>query len=58
MQVDVVGEIEAAVGLDDIRKQADDVALLLVALELHLGLVLFEIFRAHVSPRRLSCSCR
>jgi hypothetical protein len=58
MQVDVVGEIEAAVGLDDIREQADDVAILLVELELHLGLVLLEIFRAHVSPRRLSYSRR
>src|SRR5690606_18138771 len=39
----VVGQIEAPLGLDHVFEQPDDIAVLPVELELHLGLVLLEV---------------
>src|ERR1700683_1934254 len=50
LQVDIVGQVEPALSLHYVREQPDDVAVLAIELELHLGLVLLEIFRAHVLP--------
>ena len=50
----LVGEVEAPLGLDDVREHRQDVAVLLVELELDLGLVPLEILGAHTdhSPNR------
>ena len=45
--LDIVGEVEATLGLDDVAEQAYHVAVLPVELKLHLGLVLLEILGAH-----------
>src|SRR5258708_32756713 len=50
LEVHVVGEIEPALGLNHVREEPDDVAVLAIELQLHLGLVLLEILRAHVLP--------
>src|SRR5690606_30471143 len=50
VQVDLVREVEAALSLDHVGELPDDVAVLPVELQLHLGLVLFEIFGAHPVP--------
>src|SRR6516164_8579111 len=50
VQLDLVGEVEPALGLDHMGKQPHDVPILPIELELHLGLVLLEIFRAHALP--------
>src|ERR1022692_174142 len=50
LEVDVVGEVEPALGLHHMGEEADDVAVLAIELELHLGLVLLEVLRAHVLP--------
>src|SRR5262249_6808090 len=50
VQFDLVSEVEPALGLDHVGEQAHDVPILPIELELHLGLVLFEIFRAHGLP--------
>src|SRR6266480_7035822 len=50
VQLDLVGEVEPALGLDHMGKQAHDVPILPIELELHLGLVFLEIFRAHALP--------
>src|SRR6516162_10345695 len=50
VQLDLVGEVEPALRLDHVGKQAHDVPILPIELELHLGLVLLEIFRAHALP--------
>src|SRR5258708_20348172 len=50
LEVDIVGEVEPALGLHHVREEADDVAVLAIELELHFGLVLLEILRAHVLP--------
>jgi len=42
--------VEAALGLDHVAEQPDDVAVLAVELQLHLRLVLLEILRAHMLP--------
>src|SRR6185436_13000089 len=50
--VDLVAEVETAVGLHDVLEYADDVAVLPIEGQLHLGLVLLEILRTHAdSPR-------
>src|SRR5215813_8071386 len=54
LKVHVVGEIEPALGLDHVREEPDDVAVLAIELQLHLGLVLLEILRAHVLPSAAS----
>src|SRR5690349_11586210 len=52
LHVDLVAEVEAAVGLYDVLEDPDHVAVLAIERELHLGLVLLEILGAHaVSPR-------
>src|SRR5674476_387177 len=50
LQVDGVGEVETPLGLDDVGEQPDDVAILAIELQLHLGLVLLQVLRAHCSP--------
>src|SRR5215472_7840946 len=50
VQLDLVGEVEPALGLDHVGEQAHDVPILPIELELHLGLVFLEIFRAHALP--------
>src|SRR6266851_5124033 len=50
LEVHVVGEIEPALGLNHVREEPDDVAVFAIELQLHLGLVLLEILRAHVLP--------
>src|SRR5439155_3815399 len=47
VHVDRVGEIEAALCLHDVGEHLDDVAVLLVELELDLGLVPLEVLGAH-----------
>src|ERR1039457_2158272 len=44
-----VGEVEPAFGLDDVLEQTHDVAVLPIELELHIGLVVLKVFRAHRS---------
>src|SRR5699024_5443243 len=51
LHVDGVGEVEATLGLDDVGEQADDIAVLPVELQLHLGLVLLQVLRAHRASR-------
>src|SRR5690349_13479068 len=48
LEIHVIGEIEPALGLNDVREQPDDVAVLAIELQLHLGLVFLEVLRAHV----------
>src|ERR1700722_8085026 len=50
VQLHLVGQVEAALGLDDMAEQPDHVPVLAVELELHLGLVLLEILRTHLLP--------
>src|ERR1700689_5385750 len=50
VELDGVGEIEPALGLDHMAEKPDHVAVLAIELELHLGLVLLEVLRAHVLP--------
>src|SRR5215470_2510691 len=50
VQLDLVGEVEPALGLDHVGEQAHDIPILPIELELHLGLVFLEIFRAHALP--------
>src|SRR3954451_9654338 len=56
VQVDLVGEVEPALRLDDVGELADDVAILPIELELHLGLVLLEILCAHRVPPSMASS--
>src|SRR5581483_3011390 len=52
LHVDLVAQVEAAVGLDDVFEDADHVAVLAIERQLHLGLVLLEVLGAHgVDPR-------
>src|SRR5919197_3104377 len=48
VQVHVVGEVEAPLGLHHVRELPDDVAVLAIELQLHLGLVLLKILGTHV----------
>src|SRR5699024_10862010 len=48
LHVHMVGQVETSIGLDDIGEQMHDVAVLPVQRQLHLGLVLLEVFRTHV----------
>src|SRR5215468_12118661 len=50
VQLDLVGEVEPALGLDHMGEQPHDVPVLAIELQLHLGLVLLEILRAHGLP--------
>src|SRR6266480_1899225 len=52
VHLDGVREIEASFGLDDVREHREDVAILLVELELYLGLVPLEVLGAHLPPCR------
>src|SRR4029079_520470 len=57
VQVDLVGQVEPALRLHYVGELADDVAVLPVELQLHLGLVLLEILCAHrFSPSMASSS--
>ncbi len=47
VHLDVVGEVEPALGLDHVGEQRQDVAVLLVQLELHLGFIPLQVFAAH-----------
>ena len=49
LQVDGVGEVEAPLGLHHVGELPDDVAVLAIELQLHLGLVLLEVLGAHRS---------
>src|SRR5581483_7660153 len=49
VELDVVGQIEPAFGLDHMREQPDYVAVLPIELQLHLGLILLKVLRAHES---------
>src|SRR5215211_2200232 len=54
LEVELVGQVEAALGLDDVLEHAHHVPVLLVELQLHVGLVALGILGAHQqSP---SCS--
>ena len=50
LQVDRVGEVEPPLGLHHVGELPDDVAVLAIELQLHLGLVLLEILGAHRRP--------
>src|SRR5262249_132363 len=54
VQVDLVGQVEPALRLDHVGELADNVAVLPVKLELHLGFVLLEILGAHPGPPSLA----
>ena len=56
VQVDLVGQVEPALRLHHVGELADNVAVLPVELQLHLGLVLLEIFRAHRTPPSMATS--
>src|SRR5919108_2670034 len=47
LQVELVGEVEAALRLDDVLEHVQHVAVLLVELQLHVGLVALEVLGAH-----------
>src|SRR3954463_9575631 len=47
LHVHLVAQVEAPIGLHDVLEDADDVAVLPIEVELHLGLVLLEILGAH-----------
>src|SRR5262245_32571604 len=53
---DLVGQVEAALGLDDVREHRDDVLVLLVELELDVGLVALEVLGAHAEHPTTQCS--
>src|SRR5215217_6603721 len=48
LEVELVGQVEAALGLDDVLEHAQHVPVLLVELQLHVGLVALEILGAHL----------
>src|SRR3712207_557376 len=48
LQVDGVGQVEAPLGLHHVGELADDVPVLAIELQLHLGLVLLEVLGAHL----------
>src|SRR5215218_2025682 len=56
LHLDGVGQVEAALGLDDVREQADHVAVLPVQRQLHLGLVVLEVLGAHRAPCLIASS--
>src|ERR1035437_1658138 len=43
LHVNRVGQIETALGLNDVREEPNDVAILTIELKLHLGLVLLQV---------------
>src|SRR3712207_9301865 len=47
LQVDGVGEVEAPLGLHHVGELPDDVPVLAIELQLHLGLVLLQVLGAH-----------
>src|SRR5215213_2848762 len=47
LEVELVGQVEAALSLDDVLEHAQHVPVLLVELQLHVGLVALEILGAH-----------
>jgi hypothetical protein len=47
LEVELVGQIEAALGLDDVLEHPEHVLVLLVELQLHVGLVALEVLGAH-----------
>src|SRR5918992_114813 len=47
LQVDGVGQVEPPLGLHHVGELADDVPVLAIELQLHLGLVLLEVLGAH-----------
>src|ERR687897_31303 len=47
LEVELVGQVEAALGLDDVLEHPQHVPVLLVELQLHVGLVALEILGAH-----------
>ena len=49
LEVHLVGQIEAALGLDDVLEHRQDVAVLAIELELDLGLVPLEVLAAHAA---------
>ena len=53
-----VGQVEATLGLDDELEHRQDVAVLLVELELDLGFVPLEVLGTHASPRSHTASLR
>src|SRR5690625_6294031 len=54
LQVDLIGEVEPAVGLDHVGEQVDHVAVLAEQLKLDVGLVILEFLGDHGSS---SCRC-
>src|SRR5690606_4931904 len=55
LHVDRIGQVEAPLGLHHIGELTDDVAVLAIQRELHLGLVLLEVLRAHPVAAPPSC---
>src|SRR5689334_3824329 len=49
LQINVVGQVEAALGLDDVGELRSDVPVLPIELQLHIGLVVLEILSTHPS---------
>src|SRR5258708_2597056 len=54
IELNLIGEVEPALGLDHMTEQPDHIAVLAVELQLHLCLVLLEILRAHLVPSVLT----
>src|SRR5450631_1082242 len=51
LHVNGVCQVETTLRLDDVSEQPHDIAILPIELELHLGLVLLQVLRAHDVPR-------
>src|SRR5690606_18563849 len=56
LHVDRVGQVEPSLGLHHVGELTDDVAILAIERQLHLGLVLLEVLRAHPVAAPPSCS--
>src|SRR5205807_61699 len=60
LQVDLVGQVEPPLGLDDVAEETDHVPVLAIELQLHVGLVALEVLGAHRRtslPSRTAPSC-
>src|SRR6476469_8984706 len=60
LKVDIVSQVEPALGLHDVAELGDDVLVLPIELQLHVGLVVFEILSTHptTSPHKRTCTPR
>src|SRR6185312_13479071 len=57
LKVDIISQVEPALSLHDVAELGDDVLVLPIELQLHVGLVVFEILSTHptTSPHKRTC---